>query len=282
MTCKQKIDTMNESPVSIRRSGSGGLRKSSSSIKKSVSSSSLASEEGYDDSMEDVDEDAVEDENDNENDNDWFDDEEPEEEKEVTFTILQKEGLVKSQKELIDEVIAQVSLSAADTALLLQHFNWNSEKLLRDYFEKPDFYLKEAGIAPNPPNSPKPPANVTCIICFETVPNDFTFSLNCGHKYYCLDCWKEYLKEQTHRAGSQVVNTRCIYPKCIVKLNSDHWKKLADQKDFDRYQYFFTKNYVESDKHLAFCPNPTCGNAVKYHGVGRPTDVVECTCGAKF
>lgn len=39
---------------------------------------------------------------------------------------------------------------------------------------------------------------------------------------------------------------------------------------------------VESDKHLAFCPNAACGNAVKYHGVGRPTEVVECTCGAKF
>lgn len=271
---------MADSPSTLKRSGSGALRKSGSqtfNMKKSVSSQSLASEEGSynDESMEDVDE-AVEDEN------DWFEDDEPEEEKEVTFTILQKDGLIKSQKEEIDEVIAQVSLTPADTALLLQHFNWNSEKLLRDYFEKPDFYLKEAGISTAPPNSPKPTANVTCIICYESVPYDFTFSLNCGHKYYCLDCWKEYLKESTIRSGSQIVNTRCIYPKCTVKLNSDHWKKLAEQKDFDRYMYFFTKNYVESDKHLAFCPNATCGNAVKYHGVGRPTEVVECTCGAKF
>lgn len=71
-----------------------------------------------DESMDDVDESDVVEE-----DNDWFDDEpEEEEEKEVTFTILQKDGLIKSQRELIDEVIAQVSLSAADTALLLQSF----------------------------------------------------------------------------------------------------------------------------------------------------------------
>jgi hypothetical protein len=73
-----------------------------------------------DESMEDVDEaDAVEDENDG-----WFEDDEPEEEKEITFTILQKDGLIRSQKELIDEVIAQVSLTPADTALLLQHFKY--------------------------------------------------------------------------------------------------------------------------------------------------------------
>jgi len=270
-----------ESPQgNIRRTGSG-IRKSNSnvsSLKKSVSSNSLASDEGsFDDSMEDVEDDNVEDENDG-----WFEDEDQEEEKEVTFTILQKEGLNKSQKELIEEVIAQVNLSAADTALLLQHFLWNSEKLLRDYFEKPDVYLKEAGVVTTPPNIPKPPASVTCIICYEPTPYEHTFSLNCGHKYYCLDCWKEYLKEQTARSGSQIINTKCMYPKCTVKLNSDHWKKLSDKKDLERYQYFFTKNYVESDKHLAFCPNASCGNAVKYHGVGRPTEVVECTCGAKF
>lgn len=72
----------------------------------------------FDESMDDVEE-SMDDEQ-----NDWFEDEEPEEEKEVTFTILQKEGIIKSQKELINDVIAQVNLSAGDTALLLQHFKY--------------------------------------------------------------------------------------------------------------------------------------------------------------
>lgn len=267
---------MTDSP-SLRKSGTG-IRKSSSSnnIKKSFSSQSLASDGSFDESMDDVEE-SMDDEQ-----NDWFEDEEPEEEKEVTFTILQKEGIIKSQKELINEVIAQVNLSAGDTALLLQHFNWNSEKLLRDYFEKPEHYLKEAGVGGEAPASSNAPANVTCIICFDLYPLAQTFSLHCNHKYYCLGCWKEYLKELTFRSGSQVINSKCIFPKCPIKINSDNFKKLAEPKDFERYMYFFTKNYVESDKHLAFCPNATCGNAVKYHGVGRPTEVVECTCGAKF
>lgn len=91
---------------------------------------------------------------------------------------------------------------------------------------------------------------------------------------------------------------RCMYPKCPAKINGDVFKRLAEARDFTRFvyllgysfpiliilrfQYFVTKNFVESDKHLAFCPNPSCGNAVKFHGVGRPTDVVDCTCGAKF
>jgi len=215
--------------------------------------------------------------------NDWFE-EEPEEEEEPNFTILAKDGLAKNQREIVDEIIAQVNLSPADTALLLHHFKWNSEKLMRDYFEKPEFYLKEAGIfsEPDPESIPKAASAVTCIICFDSVPIEKTHTLNCLHRFYCLGCWKEYLKEQTARSGAQVLNTRCMYPKCPVKLNADTWKKLADTKEYDRYRYFSMKTYVESDRHLAFCPNPTCGNAVRYNGVGRPTEVVECTCGAKF
>lgn len=247
---------------------------------KSSSSVSLASN---DDDVEDESMDAVDSasEMENEGDNDWFDEEEPEEQ-EPTFTILQKDGLLKTQQEIINEVISQVSLSAADTALLLQYFGWNTEKLLREYFERPDHFLKEAGIYTTPPGSSAPPAKVTCIVCFESMSPDKTFTMNCGHKWYCVECWREYLKEQTSKSGSQVVNTRCMYPKCPAKLNSDVFKKLADPRDYARYQYFQTKNFVESDKHLTFCPNPTCGDAVKYHGVGRPTEVVECNCGARF
>lgn len=247
-----------------------------------MSSNSLASSDSnYDEEMEDVEESAE----DNEDNNDWFEDDEQEEE-EPTFTILQKDGLMKTYQDTTEGVQSQVSLSPGDTALLLQFFNWNTEKLLRDYFEKPDFYLKEAGIYPNPLGNAPPPGNssnkTTCIVCFESVSIDNTFTMNCGHKWYCTDCWREYLKEQTIKSGSQIVNTKCMYPKCPAKLNSEVFKKLADPKDFSRYQYFATKNFVESDKHLAFCPNPSCGNAVKFHGVGRPTEVVECTCGAKF
>jgi ariadne-1 len=247
----------------------------------SSNDSSTYDDNNEDEEMEDV-ESGVED-NDNDEPSDWFLDEDEAEEEEPTFTILPKEGVVKTQKELIDQVISQVNLSPADTALLLQYFNWNSEKLLREYFDKPEYYLKEAGIFPSsPPASSSAPAQVTCIICYETIPANRTFTLGCGHKWYCLSCWREYLKEQTTKLGSQVVNTKCIYPKCPAKVNQEVFKKLADPKDFERYMYFFTKNYVESDKHLSFCPNAQCGNAVRFHGVGRPTEVVECTCGAKF
>eukprot|EP01111_Echinosteliopsis_oligospora_P011267 TRINITY_DN3678_c0_g1_i1.p1 TRINITY_DN3678_c0_g1~~TRINITY_DN3678_c0_g1_i1.p1 ORF type:complete len:498 (-),score=101.71 TRINITY_DN3678_c0_g1_i1:272-1765(-) len=274
------------SPVtSIRRSNSNLSMKRNTSkqdlIRRNQSSSSLASDSSFndptDESMDDAD--SV-----NDNDNDWFEEggEEEEEDNEPKFTILHKDGILRTQKELIDQVIAQVNLSYADTGLLLQHFKWNSEKLLRDYFEKPDFYLKEAGIflASNTPK--QDPSNATCLICFDTVPIGNTFAMHCNHKYYCKDCWRDYLREQTARSGSQVVNTKCMFPKCPAKLNLDVWKQLSNPKDYERFMYFFTKNYVDSDKHLSYCPNASCGNAVKYHGTGRPTDLVECDCGAKF
>lgn len=42
------------------------------------------------------------------------------------------------------------------------------------------------------------------------------------------------------------------------------------------------KSFVDTNPKLGFCPNPSCDRAVRYTGFGRPMDVVECTCGARY
>lgn len=110
----------NDSGFPLRRSTSSSLRKSKDTMKKSMSNASLASSDSNFEQDEDMDDvgDSVSEMEDN---NDWFEEEEQEEE-EPTFTILPKDGIVKTQQETIEGVMSQVNLSAADTAILLQHF----------------------------------------------------------------------------------------------------------------------------------------------------------------
>jgi hypothetical protein len=75
-----------------------------------------------------------------------------------------------------------------------------------------------------------------------------------------------------------------LAPKCSVLMTRTQVKQVADSKDSDRYDYFFTKAFIEGNSdYLTFCPNG-CGNAILYKE-GRhekPNDVVECACGKKF
>jgi ariadne-1 len=209
---------------------------------------------------------------------DWFLEEEVDEE--PMFTILEKDDLIESQDDLITSTATQLDTSPADAALILQYFDWDSDKLLYDYFDKPEHFQQAAGLAGNTPLT-APPPTTTCPVCLEDKgPREF-HSLWCGH-VYCLECWRDYLHQMASSLGPEIINVHCMYPRCPAKLNYKEFERLADLYDYKRFTYFFLKHYTESDSHMVICPNPACGNAAKYHGVGKPSDVVECHCGTRF
>ncbi|KYQ89876.1 hypothetical protein DLAC_09851 [Tieghemostelium lacteum] len=209
---------------------------------------------------------------------DWFLEEETSEDDEPLFSILEKSGLENKIKELSQTLSDQIDLSPGNAILLLQFFKWDLDKVLSNYFEDTDRYCKKAGIILE---HVKPRfSDPTCLICFEH--QSQFYSLGCGHGPYCLSCWKAYLHEQIMACGGEIINCQCIHPQCQGKLTVEDWKTLASERDYSRYWYFLSKNYVGNEKHLEFCPNPNCGNAVKYQGVGKPSDVVECHCGQRF
>lgn len=214
---------------------------------------------------------------------DWFLEEELDEE--PMFTIFEKHELIETQEDLISSTSTQLDLPAADAALVLQHFGWDSEKLLREYFENPEMYQQAAGLPGSTPTSIAPnqraTSTVICPVCLEEKESKDLHSLWCAHTY-CVECWRDYLHQMASALGPEIVNVHCMYPRCNAKLSYKEFEKLADTYDHKRYSYFFLKHFIESDPHMVICPNPTCGNAAKYHGVGRPSDVVECHCGTRF
>jgi len=209
---------------------------------------------------------------------DWFLEEEVEDA--PKFVILEKEQLQQRQEDVIELISTHLYLSLEDTALVLQYFNWDTERLLRVYFDDPELYLRESGLVV-PPRFSSSQFPQICPICMDEVPFDKLFALGCGH-YYCVKCWRDYLHEATFSAGPEILNVTCMYPQCPAKLNNKAFKSLADNDDYVRHCYFLLKHFAESDRHILYCPNPGCGNAVLYQGDDRPTDVVECHCGTRF
>ena len=141
-------------------------------------------------------------------------------------------------------------------------------------------------------------------MCFDSVPYKETFELRCGHRFYCQGCWKSYLSEKAEAAAA-TLGTKCIQKGCDARLTRENWESLAKPDDLKRYvalysitcsrcllliciafwfryRYFFMKSFVDTNPKLGFCPNPACDRAVRYTGFGRPMDVVECTCGARY
>eukprot|EP00026_Physarum_polycephalum_P004933 Phypoly_transcript_04959.p1 GENE.Phypoly_transcript_04959~~Phypoly_transcript_04959.p1 ORF type:complete len:625 (-),score=55.40 Phypoly_transcript_04959:55-1929(-) len=209
---------------------------------------------------------------------DWFLDEEMEDE--PMFEILERPDLISRMREAVNNIASQLNISPGDAVLVLQYFNWKTDDLLHDYFDKPEYYLSKAGVMDRTKSGQLSEPS-QCNVCLDEKPANEFYALGCAHSY-CRDCWKEYLQGLALTEGAAVTQTSCMYPKCTAKLTEKDFEELALPSTLQRYMYFLLKEYSEKELHSVFCPNPACGNAVVYSGTGRPTDVVECHCGTRF
>lgn len=69
-----------------------------------------------------------------------------------------------------------------------------------------------------------------------------------------------------------------------MRVGPKEYALLARPPTQERFLYFWRKSFVDENASYSYCSSPLCGNAVRYqsYGGGRPTDVVECTCGTRF
>jgi len=211
---------------------------------------------------------------------DWFLDEDMEDE--PMFEILERPDLIARMRDSVDSIASQLNVSPGDAVLVLQYFNWKTEDLLHDYYDKPDYYLSKAGVVDRTKSILARNGDPEqCRVCLDEKKASEFYALGCGHSY-CRDCWQEYLQGYALNEGAAITQTSCMFPKCTAKLTEKDFEELALPSTLQKYMYFLLKEYSERELHSVFCPNPACGNAVVYSGSGRPTDVVECHCGTRF
>jgi ariadne-1 len=181
---------------------------------------------------------------------DWFLDEEMEDE--PMFEILESPDLLQRMQDTVNSVAPQLNISSADALLVLQYFDWKMENLLHDYFDKPDYYLAQAGVIDRSKITSKPGQ---CLVCLDEKPASEFYALGCNHSY-CRDCWKGYLQGIALNEGSGITQTSCISPKCTAKLNERDFEELALPSTLQKYMYFFTEGVLRKGAALCVLPEP--------------------------
>jgi hypothetical protein len=106
--------------------------------------------------------------------------------KKKTYVILSKEELINSYNKDIKSIQNFLKISKEDSKILLSFYNWNTEKLLSDFFDQgKDFIFQKVGIDNFNKKEIQNEENqeiVNCPNCFEDVSIKLVFQNKCGHK----------------------------------------------------------------------------------------------------
>ena len=122
--------------------------------------------------------------------------------------------------------------------------------------------------------------NNECRVCGDNVPSGdlYKIRLPCKH-IFCVDCWKEYLKEKINNAN--VYKIKCMEHKCGQILQENFIKKILDKDTalLEKYDKFLKRQKIlDSSKNIKFCPIPDCdGYAEK-----KFSKNVKCNNGHEF
>jgi ariadne-1 len=136
---------------------------------------------------------------------------------ELKYVIKSLEKLKNELLEDVKTVQDSIELTKEETQLLLDFYNWNSEKLLNDFFDNgKKKILEKAGILIQEHNENQD-SEFTCESCFEDFENfKKTTAAPCGHRF-CDECWKTYVSIKTEDSAKY----KCMAFKCPTILSEE-------------------------------------------------------------
>lgn len=221
---------------------------------------------------------------------------------EYKYDILNTNQIVENMVSSIREVNSVVQLNTTITRILLNHFQWDKERLYeRLYDGDREALFKEAGIVDTTTlqqtnnstttnhiysnNSKTTHSNPLqqqatkqqCPIC--CLDTTYLIGLGCSHAF-CRCCWVMYLSTKIMEEG-QSGRITCAAHDCNMLVDDQTVLPLiTDPKVKIRYQQLITNSYVECNKQMRWCPKPECGHAVKV--IYPEFQPVKCVCDTKF
>lgn len=188
------------------------------------------------------------------------------------FEVLSTDDIVQYMVDCIKDVNSVVQIPPTITRILLNHFNWDKEKLMEKFFDgNQDELFKEARVInpfkkPHPVSKPKFSRKLLgteeCEICFMVLPNNQMTGLECGHRF-CIHCWNEYLTTKIIEEGiSQTI--ACAAHDCRILVDDQTAMRLIKEPRVKiKYQHLITNSFVGCNRLLRWCPSPDCNYAVK-------------------
>mmetsp|Transcript_15975 Transcript_15975/g.23702 ORF Transcript_15975/g.23702 Transcript_15975/m.23702 type:complete len:501 (-) Transcript_15975:6-1508(-) len=204
--------------------------------------------------------------------------------KQEEVKILGENDLKKLMTQVVSEISSVMNLPTDASTALLRFFNWNIEKLYDQFYADPESMISKVGIENSEiglstktvqVNKRGKSCKIYCKICCEDVMD--TLALPCNH-YFCLECWKKYLKNALS-LGPSCVYTTCPQYKCPQIVTENLFEMNLSKTEMKRYHDFSLRSFVDTNKSLRFCPGIGCEKIIK---APRSCLHVRCTCGHVF
>lgn len=204
------------------------------------------------------------------------------------FDFLMKDQFEKERKQKIEDFVQYCSLPYEEAELVLIRYNWNTDLLMNDWFDKTEKIKMLCGLKQTKESQKKiydffkknkfPPD--VCLVCYMEIEKNDDISLGCGHKF-CSDCFTQYLISRL-KDQLTLLNTPCPLNGCNFIVTS----KIFDRcfKDNEKAKSIYNKcllrNFTESNSDIKLCPNPKCDICIKCPGHGMIE--IKCQCGTLF
>ena len=84
-----------------------------------------------------------------------------------------------------------------------------------------------------------------CLICYEELTDDNSFSLGCGHEF-CRTCWTEFVTDRI-KSGNEGIDTYCMQQGCNMKIGHSHFEELLenDEDTLKKYWTWLVKSMTD-------------------------------------
>ncbi|OMO92793.1 Zinc finger, C6HC-type [Corchorus capsularis] len=195
------------------------------------------------------------------------------------FTVLKEADIKQRQEDEISKVSTVLSISRVDATILLRNYNWSVSKVHDEWFADEDGVRKSVGLLDRPVVHLANARELTCGICFESLPREDIASAACGHPF-CRACWRGYICT-TINDGPGCLSLRCPDPLCNAAIGRDMIDKLATTEEKQKYSRYLLRSYVEDNRTTKWCPAPGCEYAIDFT-LGSGNFDVSCICSHSF
>lgn len=213
---------------------------------------------------------------------------------EFPYDVLSTEEVTKHMEDCITEFNIVANISKTTARLLLNHFNWDKEKLMERFYDSDQEKLFKEARVTNPATLEMKEEVITnaagmeeCHVCCLSLPPKMMFGLGCGHRF-CTNCWREYITTRIIEEGA-AQSVMCAGHNCkVVMEDQEVLDLLHDSKVKQKYQYRICQSFVECNRQLKWCPYPDCKYVVKAVYPGAKKVVCKCrhvfcfNCGASW
>uniref|UniRef100_A0A3N7GKB5 RBR-type E3 ubiquitin transferase n=1 Tax=Populus trichocarpa TaxID=3694 RepID=A0A3N7GKB5_POPTR len=196
-----------------------------------------------------------------------------------SYTVLKEEDILNRQEDDVTRVSTVLSITRVAASILLRHYNWSVSKVHDAWFADEDAVRKSVGLLDKQVVQFSNARELTCGICFESIPCDKIISAACGHPF-CNTCWSGYIST-TINDGPGCLMLRCPDPSCRAAVGQDMINLLAPGGDKEKYSRYLLRSYIEDNRKTKWCPAPGCEYAIDF-AAGSGSFDVSCLCSHSF